>query len=361
MPPPGATSAKRAFVLHGRVGAWLGWPLALVMATGVLAVYAPEMDAVAYPAAACAGSERGHLDVPWSVLGASAVRAVPGARVITLSAPERDGASAWALVEVGPRDYRHVYLDPHDGRARGVAPFRTPRRLLRDLHRDWLLGENVGLTLVTSFALVLAASLATGLRFWSRRSTGGLVRRYHRIASVLLLPFLAVVVITTGWYWGENLFGLFRLRPSGEIPSIGPADVERVRAHADSLPIDDLVAAARAAYPELEVRLVAMPTARRPVFSVAGHADEDGLVRELANQVFVHPFSGHVLAVHRARDLGPLAWWEHVVDAIHFGTWGGAWSRACWLVLGAATALLPITGWLARRARAAGVSSSGRR
>ncbi len=334
------------------MGKWLAVPLAFVMVTGTLAIYGRELDALAFPAAACEHARRGVIDVPWSVLAASALRAVPGCRVLTLSAPEDDGAAAWALVEVAPREVRHVFCDPHDGRARGIAPFRTPHRFLRDLHRDWLLGENVGLTLVTTLVFALALSMFTGLAFWSRRAAGGISRRYHRLASITVLPFLTIVIVTTAWYWGENLAGLFELRPSGSIPRIDAEDVARIRAHEATMPIDELVAIAHAAYPELEIHLVAMPTARRTVFSVAGHADESSLVRELANQVFVHPYTGEVLEVRRASDLGPLAWWEHAVDAIHFGTWGGATTRALWMVLGIACALLPISGWIVRRQRA---------
>jgi uncharacterized iron-regulated membrane protein len=221
-----------------------------------------------------------------------------------------------------------------------------------------MLGENVGLFVVTSLALALWISIATGLRFWSRRGAGGLARRYHRWATVVMLPFLAIVLITTTWYWGENIAGYFDIRPSGDIPRIGAADVARVRRHDATLPIDRLVSNARSVYPELEVHLVSLPTAGRPIFSVAGHADESGLVRELANQVFVHPFNGDVIEVRRARDLDRVAWWEHVVDAIHFGTWGGAWTRALWMCCGIACAMLTIAGWIVRRRRLAEASTT---
>jgi uncharacterized iron-regulated membrane protein len=347
---------KRAFALHGRLGAWLALPLAFVALTGSLAVYARTLDAWVFPSSVCAHARRGVIDVPWSALEASATRAVPGSHVLTLVAPEEDGASAWALVEGAPRAYRHVFLDPHDGRALGVAPFRTPRRLLRDLHRAWLLGENVGLFPVTALAFVLAASVWTGLRFWSRRGAGGAGRRYHRLASVALLPFLAVLVITGGWYFGEHLFGMFELRPSGALPSLPPALGERVRAREATLGTDALVETAQRAYPELAIHVVALPTPRRPFFAVSGHAGETSLVRELANEVFVQPYTGEVLEVRRARDLGPLAWWEHSVDAIHFGTWGSIVdardaSRALTSVLGVATTALILAGAGIRRAR----------
>lgn len=342
---------KRAFELHGRAGVWLGVPLAFVMLTGALAVYGRELDQAMFPAASCAHAVRGHIDVPWSTLAASAEHAVSSSNVLTLVAPEEDGSSAWALVETTQHEYRHVFLDPHDGRARGIAPFRTPHRFLRDLHRDWLLGENVGLTLVTTLVFALAFSVMMGLRFWSRRGAGGVTRRYHRIASLTMLPFLLIVIVTSTWYWGENLAGLFDLRPSGAIPSIGTEALGRVRAHQPIMDIDRLVQHAVDAFPELEVHSVSLPTARRAVFSVSGHASETPLVRELANQVFVHPYNGDVLEVRRASDLGPLEWWEHAVDAIHFGTWGGRTTRALWLVLGIASALLPITGIGIRRMR----------
>ncbi|MFO0684102.1 MAG: PepSY-associated TM helix domain-containing protein [Sandaracinus sp.] len=349
---------KLAFLLHGRVGQWLAMPLAFVFLTGALAVYGRELEALAFPAAACAGTQRGHLDVAWSVLAERALAAVDDsdARVLSLSAPEEDGAAAWALVQVAPRQYRYVFLDPRDGHARGVARFATPRRFLRDVHRSWMLGENVGLTIVTSLSLLLLVSLVTGLRVWARRHPPERWRRTHRLAGIALVPFLLVVIVTTVWYWGENLAGFFDVRPSGEIPSIGHDDVARVRRHEETMPVDVLVSHARSAYPELEVRFVSFPSVRRPVFSVSGHAGEGPLVRELANQVYLHPFNGDVLEVERATDLGAIAWWEHAVDAIHFGTWGDAWglgalSRVLWLLGGLGSALLTITGFVVRRRR----------
>ncbi len=347
-PPAPVDKTKRVFALHGRAGAWLGLPLAFVMLTGAIAIYGRELDTVWFPSSACAHAHRGHVDVPWSTLEASATRAVPTSHLLSMSAPEADGMSAWAMVETEARELRFVFLDPHDGRALGIAPYRTPHRFLRDLHRDWLLGENVGLTIVTSLALALVFSIVTGLRFWSRRVTGDRPRRYHRLASIAMLPFLLVVVVTTLWYWGENIAGFFELRPSGGIPHIAAADVSRVRRHEPTMSVDRLVAHAHDTFTDLEIRFVSMPTPRRPIFSVSGHASEGPLVRELANQVFVHPYNGDVLEVHRATDLGPLQWWEHAVDAIHFGTWGGSGTRALWCVLGLMSALVPFTGWIVR-------------
>jgi uncharacterized iron-regulated membrane protein len=350
---PGETrfSIKKAFALHGRLGAWLAVPLAFVLLTGTLAVFAPELDELFYPCARCEHAERGRLDVPWSVLEANARGVLPTAVPRIINAPEEDGRSAWALVEIAPRDYRHVFFDPHDGRVLGVGPFRMPRRLFRDLHRSWLLGENVGLFLVTSLALFLATSIASGVRFWSPRGPRTPLRFGHRVVSITMLPFLALLVTTGLWYWGELVFGWADLHPSGDIPRMEAGDVARLRAGEPTRDVDALVAIASSAWPELEIHAVAYPTVRRPVFSVLGATDDDTLVRDLANQVFVHPYDGTVMGVTRAADLSAIGVWEHVVDAIHFGTWGGAPSRTAYVVFGLLAAFLPVSGWIIRRRR----------
>ncbi len=326
-------------------------PLAFVLLTGALAVFAPELDALFYPCVRCDAARRGRLDVPWSRLEAGVAHVLPGAVPRVLNAPEEDGRSAWALVEIGPRDYRHVFFDPRDGRVLGIGPYRMPRRLLRDLHRSWLLGENVGLFVVTSLSFLLLGSILTGLRFWAPRGSREPLRRGHRLVSVAVLPFLALLVVTGVWYWGELVLGWADLHPSGPIPRM--ADAARLADEEPRRHVDELVAIAQAAWPELEIHVVAYPTTRRPVFSVHGAAGQGGLVRELANQVFVHPYDGTVMGVTRASALGPLGWWENVVDAIHFGTWGGTPSRATYLALGLLAAFLPLSGLVVRRRRVA--------
>ena len=204
---------------------------------------------------------------------------------------------------------------------------------------------------MTSIVFFLATSMVSGLRFWTPRGPRAPLRFGHRMASAALLPFLALLVTTGVWYWGELVLGWADVHPSGDIPRMEAQGVARLRAHEPTLGVEELVSIASAAWPELEVHAVAYPTVRRPVFSVFGGAREPTLVRELANQVFVHPYDGTVLAVTRAEELSPVAWWEHVVDAIHFGTWGGVFSRAFYVLCGLVATSLPISGWLVRRRR----------
>lgn len=347
-------SAKSAFALHGRLGAWLGLAVAFVAGTGTLAVFGHELDWLLVPACRCEAARQGRLSVPWSALEAAVREARPTARLHSLAAPRADGYAAVALVEEPERVYEHVYLDPRDARVLGASGFRTPQRFLRDLHRSLLLGENVGLLVVGLFSLVLGAQLVTGLRSTRLGSAVRTVprdpRRFHRLAAAWLVPFLVLSAVTTTWYLGEHVAGLFEIRPTPSPSRRDPARSARLRAGEPTLEIDALVEVAERAYPELEVNFVALAVPRRPHFSVTGPAGEP-YVRDLASQVFVEPYEGRVLGVERADALGPLQRWEHGVDFLHFGTFAGTPSRALWAVLGGLTSALAASGWVARRRR----------
>lgn len=347
-------SVRGAFALHGRLGAWLGLLIAFIAGTGALATFGHELDWLLVPACRCESAREGRVDVAWSVLASSVHAVRPTARLHSLAAPRADGYAAVALVEEPERTYAHVYLDPHDGRVLGTSGFRTPQRFLRDLHRSLLLGENVGLTLVGLCSLVLATQLVTGLRATRLRAAARTpprdARRFHRLASAWLLPFLVLVVVTTTWYLGEHLAGFFELRPTPSPTRRDPALSARLRAGEATLGVDELAQIAEAAYPELEVRFVALAVPRRPHFAVTGPAGEP-YVREQASQVFLDAFDGRVLGVERADELTWLQRWEHGVDFLHFGSFAGAPSRALWAVLGTLVSALAASGWIVRRRR----------
>lgn len=354
---------RRAFRLHLALGVWLGLPLSFVVATGTLATLSPELDPLFVPALVCDGTRAGQLEVGWGELARSARAAMPEARLHSLAAPARDDRCAVAVLEHPERTFHHVYLDPHDARVTGRSGYGTPQRLLRDLHRSLLLGENVGLTVVGLFAWILAGSLFTGLRSLGKLrraiTAGHGTRRAHRALAVLLAPFLSLVVITAGWYFVEHVAGLFELRATPIPVRADPAVAARLRDGEATLEVDALVARAREAYPEMTPTFVALAVPRRTYAVVTGPAGEP-FVRDQASQVFLSPFDGEVLEVSRADALTPLQRWEHGVDFLHFGTFAGTASRWLYTVLGLAACALIATGTLGRwRRRRAAPESSG--
>jgi uncharacterized iron-regulated membrane protein len=90
------------------------------------------------------------------------------------------------------------------------------------------------------------------------------------------------------------------------------------------------------------------------------------LVRERANTVYLHPETLDVIRAHKGEDLSAHQRISEAVDPIHWGYWGGIWSRLIWLFFGIILTALPLLGAVifakrmgVRRAKLEGVTLSG--
>ena len=110
-----------------------------------------------------------------------------------------------------------------------------------------------------------------------------------------------------------------------------------------TLPLDQLVAAARRAQPNLRITMIYFPNAAGDPIAFVGQ-DGSLLVRDAAARVELDPANGLVASSQRPADLGPVRYWAEMVDRIHFGDWGGLASKTLWFVFGLMLSLLCLTG-----------------
>lgn len=68
------------------------------------------------------------------------------------------------------------------------------------------------------------------------------------------------------------------------------------------------------------------------------------VVRDRASKVWRDPRDGSVGDVQRTSDLNWLERWIDTADPVHFGTFGGLWSKAVWFVFGIGLSALALTG-----------------
>jgi hypothetical protein len=114
-------------------------------------------------------------------------------------------------------------------------------------------------------------------------------------------------------------------------------------------PLDDYVAAAKAALPGLDPRTVRLPFGPDEPVVVEGFAG-DPLVRERANEVWLDPVDAGVVKVQRSADMTALHYVTELADPLHFGTFGGLPTKLLWFAGGLGLSGLALTGaWLAWR------------
>ena len=351
------------FEVHSWLGVTAGLLLFVICWSGTVAVLAHEIDWLldarlrAAPAAA---------PMSWSRLEASVRAAHPDAEAVTLHAPLQSGFAAVAVVDTPRQSMLRVYLDPATGRVQGETSYFNVQRFFRSLHMsffDFGSGRLWGYWFVGAFSLVLLAMAVTPLVFYRRwwrgfftLKTGRGARVFwsdaHKLAGVWSLLFAFLMALTGAWYLVE-FFDVDLGYPALEPMEAAPA--------ARLLPLDETVARAQAGWPSLRVTSVTPATGNwlGPVVHMEGEGDA-WLVRNRANYLLLDPVDGAVVRRQDIADVGWPARWVDTADPLHFGDFGGLWSKAVWFVFGLLLSALPLTGAYlhVQRLRSAGARSA---
>lgn len=342
------------FLVHSLCGLKLSLLLLFVCLTGTLAVLADEIDALVLGV----GFSSAPGEASWGERHRAARSAFPQHAILYA----RAGEQSWLATQfyaTGPAgDPRKIYVDPATAEVRGERNELTVRAFLRALHYYLFIPGSTGVYVVTGLSFLVLASATTGLalyrRFWRgffrlpRLGAGlrvfwGDVHRWVGLWS----SWFAVLIAATGiWYLAERiLYDLgIDLEPPAAAVDVGALDRGRAAAPVP-LPLDDMVARARAALPGLVVREISFPARLGEPLVVAGQASA-WLVRDRANAVHLDPFTGAVLALRPVEAMTPLQRWVHTADPLHFGDFGGFPSKLAWVLFGAALCVLAASGVL---------------
>lgn len=359
------SARRKLYELHTWVGFHLAVVMFVVLFTGTIATVSNEIDWLfQHDMKVSPDGEQ----VSWGEMTAAVQAAHPKETITGIWRMEGDHFAYRANVvdAYGTRDFVHV--NQWTGEVTGTTHPLTVQRVFRDLHRYLFMPNIIGLPIVCSMAFILCISLYTGLktsRNWrtlmtrvrfdkgARTAVGDL----HKASGLWGIWFFVVIIVTSFWYLAE--WGAQR---AGEqfVPDRPRITAEQVVAYGDTLPthsVDDIVAAAQAAMPSLDISNISLPvTANRPIL-VNGHRGNP-ILRPRANQVFLDPQNLEPLKVQYSEDLAWIAWLNETADPLHFGFFGGLPTKLIWFVFGVALTGLSATGvWLTyKRVKSVAVS-----
>ncbi|MEX2122617.1 MAG: PepSY-associated TM helix domain-containing protein [Woeseia sp.] len=341
-------SRRKWFVAHGWIGLTAGLMLFVICWSGSVAVFSSEIDWLLNPRMRVTATLS---EPPWTGIRQEAVKTFPHARVLQISRPlyERFPVEV-ILLRPGERMWR-IYADPASGRILDDTSYFNVQRFFRSFHMNlFFISEDFdlgywGFRLVESFGFALLASMVTSLvfyrRWWQRffkleRRRGRRIfwSDLHKLTGLWSLWFVPLIAVTGVWYLVEEFV------PGSPGPPATP-DASESTGRAPML--EDMVEAARGAIPDFHVSRVWLGEEDSGLVEVYGY-DGALLVRDRASKVWIDPRDASVVRVQRTADLTALQRWIDTADPVHFGNFGGLWSKSVWFVFGLALSAMSLTG-----------------
>lgn len=360
-----ATLTRWAWWIHGIVGLKLGLVVTFVVITGTLATLGHEWDWLfgPYQRVSPDGDRAGLAEIY------SAVDDAYPEHFLLQVHTRRGHRTAASVIAVSPdRQYRRIYVDPYRTTQIWNTDMLSAQMFLRQVHQSLLIPK-YGRLFVSGLSLLTLISLVSGLvvykRFWRgflviprRRNLRTFLGDCHRLAGVWSIWFLAIITITSLWYLYEDIdtFGAHLDTPGlseAALTTTGAKKGERIS-------VENAVNAAREAVPDLDPQRLLMPEWADEPIVVQGFSGA-WLVRPRATSVAVDPYSGDIIHLQLAGELGFKARLHEAADPLHFGTFGGLTTKLVWFIFGIAMSFLSISGLIIYAKRLVHRSSSRNR
>lgn len=350
---------NRLFTLH----TWLGLHFSIffffLFLTGSLLSVGAELDTVGHPAI-WSGTAKKERTANFSTIYEGIKTAYPESQIYVINKRPAPWFANRSYGNTASGEQAIFWTDPKTGAVVDVTGNTTFQKVTRELHVSLITGKKIVLLAVSATSIVLMFQLVSGLityrRFWKgflrwpdtsngfRSWTGSA----HRLTAIWATPLLLIIAVTSVY------FLLWELGLDGTNPEAQPPVARESRLPADFTPIllDQAEARARTAVPGFEPVDVYLPNNRMGGLTFAGYRSDIPNIRG-ASRVVVDPVTFEILGSFTPDDSTGFARWRPMIDKLHYGFWGGAFSKILWLVLGLVATGVAFTGALIFAARIA--------
>lgn len=344
---------KRVWLdVHRWVGLKLSILLSFVLITGTLATISHEIDWLIDPARRVLPTyQADHYD--WQGMVDAAREARPDWSFEWISAPIDSwfAAEAVGLTRAGER--RRIFINPESLVVQGEGSWFNAQRLFRDSHRRLMIFHRSGIIVVSALSILMVVSLITGLviykKFWRgffkkprTRDSRTLWGDLHRLGGVWSIWFIVVIALTGLWYLVEAIMFLADIRavPFPERPFDDPAIVQT---DTPSVSLNILADKVRTIEPNFQITYIALPSFAGEPVKLRGQNNAI-LTRERSNEFSFDTVTGATLAQIDGSDLNAHQRISEMADPLHFGTFGGIWTKILYFIFGSILSAMSLSG-----------------
>lgn len=355
---------NQLFRLHTWIGLYLSVFFTFMFLTGTLLVAGFELESIGRPAIWTSAAEDERTASFGDIYEGIKTAHPEGDAFVILKRPapwfvdRTFGRSGWG-------ERVSYWTDP----ATGAVVYETGdpgfASILAGLHDTFLTDSRIVFILFSATSVLLLFQMVSGLityrRFWKGffrwPSSAGGIRSWaggaHRLTALWTLPLVLVIAITSFYFL---LGGLGIEGEKLKFPPPAPRETALPEGFDGAL-IDRAEANARDALPGLEPNILVIPGGKGGALKFGGPHPDFSQLRG-GSTVAVDPLTLEVLGVHTPADLKGLGALELLMELLHYGLWGGAFSMVLWIALGLMATGLAFTGSLIYAARLAPATSA---
>ncbi|MDI5830790.1 PepSY-associated TM helix domain-containing protein [Shewanella xiamenensis] len=353
------------FMLHG----WVSLPIwilfSFICLTGTVAVLSHELTWLTNPAARATNPNELPAK-PVDELMLVVEKAYPNAQVMGAMTFEPYIVNAITFTDAD-KPYAIAYVNQYTGEIQQINEGITFIGFMRSLH-GWLLfpwqgGYSVGYYLVCSMALLMLASLVTGLivykRFWRSffapklRLTQGkktLLSDLHKLSGVWSIWFIAIMSLTGLWYLVQAIFWHADIDIEHHAPMIAAEQVPLVEAGDLKVPsanisFTEALSLAKQRFPDFQPSYVMLPEHQRDMYHLSGSGDHI-FYDQYSYSLSINPWTGEIASATSPETMTGMQTLMHIADPLHYGTLGGIWTKLIWFCFGLVLSGMSITGFM---------------
>jgi uncharacterized iron-regulated membrane protein len=349
------SSKKKWLDWHSLVGFSIGLLLFLICWSGTFATVSNEIDWLLTDAMRTKKQHTSSQDL------VSAYKLVkqqqPEVEISAVISPDFVYSNIQVIIQIPNKTHEIVFVDVKEMIIKESIPTLTVARYFRSFHMSFFGFLGIGKYLVCIFAIGLAISLISALKFyknWWRqffsqlntKSRRAFIGGLHRLSGLWSLWFVAIITLTSLWYLFEAsrsdfIDGRFSYV---DVYSGAAQPLPKIDAKKDITDIGHLVGLALDAIPELDIGSISLN--RGGYVFITGQTDSI-LVRDRASKVYINPHTEEIVYAQRAAELSPYWLWSNMADPLHFGNFYGWISKTIWVIFGLILCYLSLSGtWM---------------
>ncbi|MEG4344215.1 PepSY-associated TM helix domain-containing protein [Microcoleus sp. A003_D6] len=339
--------------IHGAIGIAIGLLLTVISLTGSAIVFHQEVDRAINPSLMRVVPQGKLASLDQMIAPVQA--AYPNFPLQSIRFPQTPNGSYQVTIKAQDGENLDTFVNPYTAKILGSRKWeRSLMGFLYELHYKLALGQ-VGTAIVGATGLLFLLIVITGTMLWTgwRKLKSGFTVRtaaplpllsydIHQVGGILSSTFLLILAVTGAMLsYFVLLFGLNQSPPVAKV--LPPAK--------QPVALSELLRKADAAMPDGKTTYVVFDEAQPEKITVSKQLPHE-LLRFALSSVELNQYSGKVLKVNRVVEPPPMFKFMIAIGTLHFGLFGGIYTRILYVFIGLIPSVLLITGlvnWKRRR------------